>query len=773
MKQPQQFLRLTAMAASIFSVTAAGAQALPTASASEPADFPAPQQEGVAAPATPTLSADNEPARLEAVTVTARRRSESSQSVPAPISTVSGTDLERRREYRLQDLQQAFASVNVSILHPRQSSVAIRGLGNNPASDNLEPSVGVYLDNVYLGRPGMAVFDLFEIQQIDLLRGPQGTLFGKNATAGVLNITTRQPNFTPGGYVEQSFGSNGYLQTKAHLTGPLSDTLAGSLGFARTRSDGFVTNAHTGKKLNGAGTDGVRGQLLWSPGADLSARIIADYSRVDADTGAAVVYGIPGYPGYTSPYLTTAAVHGITPLNDPYRYTVDTDTTPHMDVHQGGVSAEVNYRFPSGYNLTAISAARFWNFTPTNDGDGLPVPITVNAGAAVKDHQYSQEVRIASPTGGSIDWVAGAFYFYQQTRNNVSSLTGPTPYNAASRANVLTNSPSGVITRSAALFGQGTFHLNLRTDITAGIRGTHEDKSGSVVRYASATAAAYDSGHLGEHSLSPSGLLNISYRLAPDVLTYALVSHSEKSGGINMAVASGPSLGAQSLLFGAERTNDVELGAKSDWLDHRLTLNGNLFWTQVHGYQASILKPNDAGVMNTVLANAADVDSRGVEVELHARPLRGLTLGMNAAYNAVTYNSFKNAPCPIGVTLPSCDLSGQAVAGAPRWTGNLSAQYDFRAAGDVAQYIVAAYSMRSNQNGTLDNSPYAKIPGYGLANLAAGWRVQRGQQRWDLSLWAHNLFDKKYFLTTLSQAGYYAANVGDRRSIGATLRYTY
>ncbi|QBE62742.1 TonB-dependent receptor [Pseudoduganella lutea] len=754
---PQQHC-LTALVASLFSMTA----------------VPAHAQDGATTPvpATDTPAAANGAERLEAVTVTARRRSESSQNVPAPISTVSGADLERNREYRLQDLQQSFASFNVSILHPRQSSVAIRGLGNNPASDNLEPSVGIYLDNVYLGRPGMAVFDLFDIQQVDLLRGPQGTLFGKNATAGVLNITTRQPRFNPGGYLEQSIGNNGYRQTNAQVTGPLSETLAGSIGLVHTRSDGFVTNGHTGKKLNGAGADGVRGQLLWKPNDNLSARVIADYSMLDAHTGAAVVYGIPSYPGYTSPYRTSAASYGITPLNDPYGYTVKTDTNPHMGVNQGGISAEINYLLPGGYNLTAISAARFWNFTPANDGDGLPLPIIVNAGASVKDHQYSQEVRVASPSGGPVDWVAGAFYFYQQTTNDVFSLTGPVPYNTAARANAWTHSPSRVFTNSAALFGQGTYHLSERTDITAGIRATHEDKSGRVLRYASPTAPAYDSGPLGQNSVSPSGLLSISHKVTPDLLAYGLVSHSEKSGGITMAVASGPTLGAQSLLFGAERTNDAELGFKSDWFGHRLTVNGNLFWTQVHGYQATFLKPNDAGTMSTVLANAADVDTRGVELELRARPVRGLTLALNASYNVATYSDFRNAPCPIGVAQPSCDLSDQGVAGAPRWTGNVSAQYDFKVRG-IDQYVAAGYAARSDQNGTLDNSPYSRIPGYGLANLATGWRFQSGQQRWDVSLWANNLFDKKYFLTVLSQNGYYAANTGDRRKFGATVRYTY
>jgi len=760
MKNPRPLFRLTAIAAALLSINAAAAQAL----LGDTADLPtaASQQAG-----------EHTPEVLEEVTVTARRRSESSQSVPAPISTVAGAVLERQRAYRLQDLQQSFASLNVSTLHPRQSSVAVRGLGNNPASDNLEPSVGIYLDNVYLGRPGMAVFDLFELQQVDLLRGPQGTLFGKNATAGVLNIVTRQPSSETGGYLEQSLGNNGYQQNKAYLTGPLSEHLAGSLGLVRTRSDGYVTNAYTGSKLNGAGNDGLRAQLLWQPTEDLGVRLIADYNQLDTDTGAAVVYGIPAYAGYTSPYLNNAKTQGVTPLNNPYLYTVNTDTTPHMVVHQGGISAEVNYRLPNSWQLTSISAARAWNFTPTNDGDGLPVPITVNTGAAVRNHQYSQELRLAGSAGGRIDWVAGAFYFYQQTRNNVFSLTGPAPFNPATKANVYTSSPSGVISNSAALFAQSTVHLDPRTDLTAGLRATYEDKSGNVLRYASATAAAYDSGPLSLHSTAPSGLLNLSYKLTPQLLTYGLLAHSEKSGGINMAVASGPALGARSLLFGAERSNDAELGFKSDWLAHRLALNANLFWTQVHGYQASLLKPNDAGVMNTVLANAADVDARGLELELRARPQRGLTLGVNASYNAATYSSFKSAPCPIGITLPTCDLAGQAVAGAPRWTANLSAQYDFPATDQLSHYLAAGYAVRARQFGTLDDSPYARIPGYGLANLAAGWRLQQGARQWDLSLWVRNLLDRKYFLTTLAQAGYYAANTGERRSFGATLRYTY
>ncbi|MGH8466339.1 MAG: TonB-dependent receptor, partial [Pseudomonas sp.] len=164
--------------------------------------------------------------QLKTVTVTARRREESAQSVPTPISVLDGQALESQRVYRIQDLQQLVPSVNVAYMHARQSSVSIRGLGNNPASDGLEGSVGLYLDNVYLGRPGMAVFDLMDIEQLEVLRGPQGTLFGKNTTAGVINISTRAPSFTPERSIETSVGEDGYFQTTGTISGPLNETLA-------------------------------------------------------------------------------------------------------------------------------------------------------------------------------------------------------------------------------------------------------------------------------------------------------------------------------------------------------------------------------------------------------------------------------------------------------------------------------------------------------------------------------------------------------------------
>ena len=224
--------------------------------------------EDSAAETEPQVQADT----LQKVTVTARRREENAQDVPTPITTLAGETLEKQRIYKIQDLQQALPSVNVAYIHARQSSLAVRGIGNNPASDGLEGSAGIYLDNVYLGRPGMAVFDLMDIEQLDLLRGPQGTLFGKNTTAGVLNITTRKPTFTPESSVEASGGENGYFQGKGTFSGPLTDTLAGRLSVYRSRDDGYLNNLADNRTLLGGEREGVRGQLLFQPNDDFSLR---------------------------------------------------------------------------------------------------------------------------------------------------------------------------------------------------------------------------------------------------------------------------------------------------------------------------------------------------------------------------------------------------------------------------------------------------------------------------------------------------------------------
>ncbi|MBI6948362.1 TonB-dependent receptor [Pseudomonas koreensis] len=732
--------------------------------------------------------------QLETVTVTTRRREESSQDVPTPMSVVSGQTLETQRVYRIQDLQQLVPSVNVAYMHARQSSVSIRGLGNNPASDGLEGSVGLYIDNVYLGRPGMAVFDLMDIEQLEVLRGPQGTLFGKNTTAGVINISTRAPTFTPERSIETSVGEDGYFQTKGTISGPLNDELAGRFSAYRTRSDGDIKNEYNGHDLNGGSRDGFRAQLLFKPNEDFNLRWIGDYNEEDSSAGPRVLYNTGPTINGVNLYQSRANAAGATLVNGSHRK-VNLDNDQHVTVHQGGTSVEANWTLPSDFTLTSISSYRFWNFTPAND-DGLNVAATYNAGVSVEDKQYSQEFRLASPKGEFFDYVVGAYYFGSDLDNKSFAYYGPqadiwngTPRGAL--ANVGSVGNGHIKTDSFALFAQGTWHLSERLDFTAGVRGTYEEKNawvtrnapvgGATVTGAAATArrgrtGAYDSGDLNQYSSSPSGLLNLSYRITDDLLGYATLSHGEKSGGVNLAVGSAPTAGADSLLIGTERANNAELGFKSTLWDRRLQLNANLFWTQVNAYQT-----NAYDDVNRVqyLTNAGSVRSRGVEFESTVIPLRGLTLNFNGSYNDVSYLSYKDAPCPPEVSQApgapaSCDLSGHQVVGASKWIGNANGKYEWNLANGLQPYVTGSYAFRSKAVGTVEDSDYGQIPSYAVVNLSTGLRGDFNQGQWDVSLWLKNAFDKTYYTTLWTSGnGGYEGLLGTPRTLGVTGRYDF
>ncbi len=755
------------------------------------ADAPAPAEE---APPLASSVPDKADTALGKVTVTARRREEDSQKVPTPITVLGGETLEAQRISRVQDLQQVLPSVNVAYIHARQSSVAVRGIGNNPASDGLEGSAGIYLDNVYLGRPGMAVFDLLDIEQLELLRGPQGTLFGKNTTAGVLNISTRAPTFTAERTVEVSGGQDGYFQGRGTVSGPLGETLAGRLSAYRTRDDGYIKNIHDDNYLNGGERQGARGQLLFEPNEDFSLRWIADYNEEDSSNGSMVVYG------GAERFWQRAALVGASPLRDPQRRKVNINGRQHVSVHQGGSSLEANWNLAGGYRLTSISAYRYWHFTPAND-EQLNVSAINDTGVEVHDRQFSQEIRLASPTGGAFDYVVGAYAFRQNLGNKTFTSYGPLAdlyllgANLGALNDTYSKANGKIETDSFALFAQGTWHLTERLDFTAGLRGTYEEKNAKVERFAPLGGAAvggvgaavrngqlgaYDSGDLSQYNFAPSALLSLSYQFSDDLLGYASLSHGEKSGGVNLAVGSAPSAGADSLLVGPERANDAELGLKSTLFDRRLLLNANLFWTGIHGYQATTLyqAPGSTQLVQ-VLANAGSVRSRGLEFEATALPLRGLTLNFNGSYNDVTYLSFKEAPCPAEVsTRPgapsSCDLTGQRVVGASKWIANLNGEYQWRLDDRFQPYVSASYAYRSAAEGTLDNSDLSKIDGYALVNLAAGLRSDLGDGQLDTSVWLKNAFDKDYYLSAFASInGSYTASVGQPRTLGVSLRYDF
>jgi len=723
---------------------------------------------------------------LAIVTVSARRREEDAQDVPIPIAAIDGKSLESVGQFRLEDLNQRLPSTNALITNPRQMSFAVRGLGNNVANDALEASVGTYLDNVYLGRPGMANFDLIDIDQIALLRGPQGTLFGKNTTAGVLNISTRAPSFEPGAAFESTAGNDSYWQVRGAVTGPLTEHLAGRLSASKTYRDGYINQPIRDNELNESNRTGVRGQLLWDATESLRLRFIADYNKEESDCCAGVIKSLGANDG--AQYLAKIEATGATYQFDPDYLTVWTNGWQHMSVEQGGTSVEANWKIGDS-TLTSISAYRFWDFKPYNDADGVSLSAIINAAQQVNDEQFSQEIRWASPSDQKVEYVAGLYYFYQSQDNKLFTQYGPDAgiwFNRPQFIDGYTQTNQDLHTRSYSVFAQATWNVTDDFSLTGGIRGTREQKNTVVDRLAptgpdpgiAVLLPPYYSGDLERTDTNYSGLLSASYRLTDDAQLYASISRGAKSGGINPSVpptVAGGLPANETLFIEPEIALDYELGVKTNLLGHRVQLNGNLFWTDVDDYQATRLGLfSGTGVSTQILSNIGSVRTRGVELEFAAVPIDSLSLSLTASYNDAIYTDYQNAPCAAEKPpAPFCDLTGERVYLTPKWIVNPSVSFD-HTFDRVTLYTNVAYSWRSDFYGSADSSELAKLDAYGLLNARIGVRGQLHNVDWSAALWANNALDDTYFLS-LSRGAYgeYAGQRGLPRSFGLTLRVDF
>lgn len=746
-----------------------------------------------------------------AIIVSARRRDESAQDVPIALSVIGSETLEATGNYSLTQIQQLVPSLQVFSFNPRNTNINIRGLGSNVAltNDGLENGVGFYVDNVYYGRPGQSQFDLVDLQQIEVLRGPQGTLFGKNTTSGAINITSKKPSFDPEFSGEASVGDYGYYQLRASASGGLiDDLLAIRLSGSVTERRGFLYNVTQNELAQDYSNWSVRGQLLLTPATDLELRIIGDFSRQKQnhvlnifagyfgtyDNGAVIPNNFAQraarFPGYAFPTITPFARRG----------EADGHYQSNMDGY--GVSGQIDWDLGAA-KLTSITAYRWWDWNPANDADSTSLPIITKAQQANRQRQFSQEIRIASDTGGAVDYVVGAYYFWQIINGKGATAYGP----AAALWNIPTvptavgnaalngfeaNSTSDPRTRSYALFGQADWKVSDALTLTGGLRYTHEKKDGSFNQYhvagvdlstlapAVATAAlairnqfnpvtSYTTG-FSDNSLS--GLVTLSWKFSDDALAYATYSRGNKSGGLNLTnLPAGIDPDVE-----PEKVDSYELGIKSQWLDRAVTLNLSGFWTEIRDYQTAITEqvPNTVNVRQYI-ANIPGVRSRGVEADLTAAPTERISFYASAAYADTTYSDYPNAPqAPERLNLGAIqDLTGYQLPGVPKFTytlgGDVSAPLGNLGGRDIALYGHADYSHRSSFNTSSSDSRYADVPAYGIANARIGIRTDDGL--FDLSIWARNLFDKDYFQTlSAANTGIVTALIGEPRTIGATLR---
>jgi iron complex outermembrane receptor protein len=722
------------------------------------------------------------------VVVTARRQSERAQDVPVALSVLSGRGLEQTGAYTLTDIQQQAPSLTAFNSNPRNSSVAIRGIGVSSASDGLDTSVGVYIDGVYLGRPGMALADLIDVERVEVLRGPQGTLFGRNNSAGVLNITTRAPSFDFGLTAEVSGGNYYYNQERVAVTGPLVDGLLAFrvTGF-NTHRNGVLPNITTGSPANSVGRSGGRAQLLATPSSDLSVRLIVDYSQEDDTCCVSTLKTVlpPSISAATRRTLQAFAALGYTP-------TATTDYTRNnslqqMRTHQWGASFQADWELGFA-TATSISAYKYWYFNPLQDSDNTPLDIIQVNVATTRDRQFSQEFRLASGPG-RFNWQVGAYLFHQRLKDhyilNQFGFEASAFYTTYARlanpaAVAISIAPTSqyiddvdTSVDSQAVFGQANFAIVPTVILTAGIRYTHDKRDGTSITSnrgtpnpATSIPFNYD---VSVSNNNVSWLTTLSWKPTGDLLAYATYSTGYKGAGLNLnaAVSAGTPL-----VLRPEKVRNVEVGIKQQLFDNRLTLNIAGFWTNLKGLQANIVPSNGN---RSYLANVGNVRTRGIEADVTLRATDRLTFSGSGAYNDATYTSYPNAPCPVGVT-GVCDLTGERLYQSPKWTANGTVDYRFDAGRGIKPYFIGRYANRSNALGTVDASPYGLISGYSLVSLRIGSTF--GDGRYDLSAWVDNALDKTYYqnLSTTSIVGAsaygFGGQLGTPRTYGATLRVT-
>ena len=330
--------------------------------------------------------------------MTARRVEEIAQEVPIPVSVVDGQLIEDTGAFNVNRLKELVPTVTFYSTNPRNSSIQIRGLGApfGLTNDGIEPGVGMYVDGVFYARPAAATLDFLDVERVEVLRGPQGTLFGKNTTAGAINVTSRKPTFTRESDVELSTGNNGYVQARASVSGRLFRSLAGRVAFSGTRRDGFTTNVVSGDDTNRLNNLGARGQLLYAPSDKLAVTLAIDHTRQRPEGYTQVVAGVaPTLRPANRQYPQIAAdLRYTAPSFNAFDRLTDVDSALRSHQDMGGTALNIDRKVGRG-SITSTTAYRYWDWNPSNDRDFIGLPVTTVSAAPSKQHQWTQEVRYA------------------------------------------------------------------------------------------------------------------------------------------------------------------------------------------------------------------------------------------------------------------------------------------------------------------------------------------------------------------------------------------
>lgn len=756
-----------------------------------------------------TMKLDNV---LSEVVVTARRRSETAQEVPIPISIVSGSVVDDAGAFNVNRVKELVPSVQLYSSNPRNTTLNIRGMGSTfgLTNDGIDPGVGFYIDGVYFARPAVTTLDFIDVEQIEVLRGPQGTLFGKNTTAGAFNITTRRPQFTPEGTFEVSYGNFGFIQGKSSITGPLvKNKLAGRFSFTGTQRDGTIYNIAKDEYVNDMNNIGFRGQVLYTPTKKIDVLFAADASSQQPNGYAQVYAGVveTQRPAFRQFNAIIADLGYTLPSTNPFDRIIDHDT-PWRSLNQlGGLSLNADIKLGKG-TLTSTSAWRYWNWGPSNDRDFTGLPVLNLSQAPSRHDQWSQEIRYAGNFSEKLSSVIGVFYLSQDLKSDPVH----TQESGAAQWRFVQNNQDpnwetpglldgyGILTTnrlqsvSTALFANADWAITDKLHLLPGLRFNYDTKE---VDYRRETYGGLDTTDpdllalkarvysdqefaTSVQNSNVSGQLTVNYLFAPSFSTYATYSTSYKPIGVNLGGL--PTDDGEPLLELAEVKPEFvrhfEVGFKSNPTKNS-TLNAVFHTSTIDDFQTVVQTP-ELGVNRGYLSNAEQVKVFGVEIDANLQPSNNLSFYGSVAYTVGEYSSFTNAPVPleeVGGPEAFKDISGGRLPGLSKWAGSVGTELstnELNIWGNQGNIFFAFDTFfRSEFSSNPSPSQFLNIDGYSLSNARVGFRAENGLS---FIFWSRNVFNKDYFEQLLAaggSAGHYAAVLGDPRTYGTTLRVTF
>ncbi|MDF8334687.1 TonB-dependent receptor [Novosphingobium cyanobacteriorum] len=795
--------RRSALAAALLLSTASGAWAQEA-----PADAPAADE-------------------ADGIVVTARNREEDINDVPIPITVLSGDTVAQQRVFTIADLTQRSPGLTATTPNARRTGVSLRGIGKTSGNDNMEAAVGAIVDDVFLGHVGMTYQDFTDLQQVEILRGPQGTLLGKNTSLGVIKYTTKAPTFDPEGTLEleKGFTRRAFKARGSYSTGLVQDVLAFRASFFLDKQDGDILNINParGGRWHERNRWGGRFQLLFKPSSNFSLKLNADSAETNENSNtkpwivdpATLDDGSPRTSSY-SIRLARSYFNGYTPIIGSTT-TIDMDQAEPLITRNSGVSLVADWDV-GPVQLKSISAWRTLHFDAKNDSEQTRFPIA-RGGTLVDTEQLSQELRISGNLTNRIDFQAGLYLFKIDTETTSRNLFGRDagafyasssqyaalntaanlPFLRASLENVFSTTYQNPVSKSEAVFAQANWKLTDRFTVTGGVRYTWEQKDSITTRAATyvdgtalvatgnSTADAIRSTQLGAPYADIKGepirdgsfswLINPSFKITDDVLLYASASGGGKSGAV--AFLNDGTL-ANVL---PERTTDFELGVKGAFFANALQLSVNLYNTRVRNYQNVTSYKDDASAtgFSSRLGNIPGLRARGVELDGHLRVSDALSFNFGGAFNDAVYTDWSNATCPRNVVTtkdnPTCNNTGKQVVGAPKWNVIIGFNVD-QPIGDsgFTLRVFANDTWRSSHNLEQLLSPYGFQKGYHLTDAGIGVAKELGGVETEFSIVAKNLFDTQYTtsvndFSNNAPVGY--DGVGPRRYVGALLRVKY